>query len=96
MGRNKALNGKNQIVEAAIVLIDREGEDALSIRNLSRELNVAPMTIYNYLKNIDDVKREVLIQHFNQVSRAILERLTGGNPEGYSREERYVTIYVDI
>lgn len=96
MGRSKVLGGKTQIIEAATTIIDRDGEDSLSIRNLSKELGVAPMTIYNYLKNIDDIKREVLIMHFNETNKQLLTRLSGDEHREYSRIERYVTIYVDI
>ncbi len=96
MGRNKALEGKEQIIEAAETIIDRDGEDSLSIRNLSRELSVAPMTIYNYLKNIDDIKREVMIKHYNEVTRKLLVDLSGDIHRSYSKIERYAMIYVDI
>lgn len=96
MGRNKALEGKQQIVEAAVIIIDRDGEEALSVRNLSKELGVAPMTIYNYLKNIDDIKREVLIAHFNDTNKEILTRLSGSQHRDSSKIDRYVAIYVDI
>lgn len=39
----------DQIVTAALTLVDREGVDALSMRRVARELGVGTMTIYRYI-----------------------------------------------
>ncbi len=44
---------REQIVEAAIQLVDRHGAPALSTRRLGRELGVAGMAIYWHLPNMD-------------------------------------------
>lgn len=46
---------RGRISEAALNLVDREGLDALTMRRLARELEVAPMTLYGYVRDKDDL-----------------------------------------
>ena len=48
--RNATLT-RDQIVRAALALVDREGPGALSMRRLGAELGVDPMAAYHYLPN---------------------------------------------
>lgn len=96
MGRSKALNDKNQIVEAGISIIDNEGEEALSIRRLSSTLGVSSMTIYNYLENIDEVKREILIACYNKLNRQILKILDSNFYPDSEHVERYILAYATV
>jgi len=48
------------IFRTALVLIDTEGLQALSMRNLGRKLNVEAMSLYNHVKNKDDILSGVL------------------------------------
>ena len=41
----------DEIVEAAIRILEREGPDALSMRRLAVDLGTKPMTLYNYVPN---------------------------------------------
>lgn len=65
MARSKALSDKNAIIDAALLLVDQEGIEALSIRRLANMLGVSSMTLYNYILNIDDIHREILIRIFH-------------------------------
>ena len=47
-GRKKGLTVA-QVVDAAIVLADAEGLDAVSMRRVAQELGVVPMTLYTYV-----------------------------------------------
>jgi AcrR family transcriptional regulator len=42
---------RDRIVRAAVELIEREGEDALSMRALAAELGVAVMSLYNHVRS---------------------------------------------
>lgn len=42
---------RDRIVRAAIELIEREGEDGLSMRRVAAELGVAVMSLYNHVPN---------------------------------------------
>lgn len=72
MARSKVLYDKDQIIDKAFHIVN-EGE--LSIRKLSKELGVSSMTLYNYVENIDDIKKEVAIKGFNILYRQIYTTL---------------------
>ncbi len=42
---------RERILEAALMLVDEEGIEALSMRRLAKELGVDPMAIYHHLSN---------------------------------------------
>ena len=46
---------KERVLEAAIRLADEGGIDSLSMRKLGQELGVEAMSLYNHVKNKDDV-----------------------------------------
>lgn len=52
--RNQSLN-RDQIVAAAVSLMDSDGLAGLSMRKLATNLGTAPMTLYTYVANKDDV-----------------------------------------
>ena len=68
MSRERSLCGKEEIIKVAIDIVDREGMEALSARRIAKELGVSSMTIYNYVKNLNDVKKRVLIADSDFVS----------------------------
>jgi AcrR family transcriptional regulator len=54
-----AVLSREKIAEAALVVIDRDGLTALSMRSLGRELGVAAMSLYNHVA--DRVELESLV-----------------------------------
>jgi AcrR family transcriptional regulator len=46
---------KNRVLQAAVVLADEEGIEALSMRRLADELGVKAMSLYNHVANKDDL-----------------------------------------
>lgn len=40
---------RERIIDTAIVLIEREGDDGVSMRRIAAELGVAPMSLYNHI-----------------------------------------------
>ncbi|WP_035812823.1 TetR/AcrR family transcriptional regulator C-terminal domain-containing protein [Jiangella gansuensis] len=56
MGRSR-VQGKHagltrdQVLQAAVRLVDRDGVEALSMRKLARELDVEAMTLYHHVEN---------------------------------------------
>lgn len=72
MPRIKILKDKNQIIDAAVRIIEAEGLSAVSMRRLSKEMGVSSMTLYNYVRNMDDVMREILIRSFNKLYENML------------------------
>jgi len=68
-----------RIVSAAITLIDRQGLDGLSMRNLARELNSGTATLYRYVSSRD----EILIEVVDAVLGQIRPRIEPGGAEGW-------------
>ena len=46
---------KDRVLKAAIRLADKGGIDSLSMRKLGQELGVEAMSLYNHVKNKDEV-----------------------------------------
>lgn len=46
----------DQIVDAAIALIDEHGADRLSLRNVAQRLGVTPMALYKHVKNWEELE----------------------------------------
>ncbi|GAB2751312.1 hypothetical protein GCM10027174_27580 [Salinifilum aidingensis] len=52
--RNRALSPQT-IAEAALVVLNSEGEDHLSVRTLAQRLGVVPSSLYRHVRNRDDI-----------------------------------------
>lgn len=52
--------GADQIVDASLRLIDRDGVDRFSLRQLADELGVANMTLYGHVADKDELLRRVV------------------------------------
>lgn len=46
---------RDEIAAAALAIADRDGFDAVSMRNLARELGAGTMSLYHYLRTKDDL-----------------------------------------
>ena len=58
---------KQQMSKAALEIIVKDGYNNLSIRKLSKSLQVSPSTIYNYFKNRDEIYIYVLNRGFEML-----------------------------
>lgn len=96
MGRNKVLYDKRQIIDAAITIVEREGAGELSARRIANELNVSSMTIYNYVDNIDEVKRELMVRCYNNLFSRISERLSRQETQGRDGVTAFIRIYAEL
>jgi AcrR family transcriptional regulator len=61
---------REAIVEAAIVLAEREGPEALSMRRLGRELGVEGMAVYHYVSGRDELLRLIADRLFEPLTDA--------------------------
>src|SRR6266516_1773997 len=52
--RREPLN-RERVLRAAVALADREGLDALTMRRLGQEVGVEAMSLYNHVKNKNDI-----------------------------------------
>ena len=58
---------KEQILEAALDLMNRHGFDGFSMRKLGSRLGVSAKTIYNYYQNKDELYLSILTRGFEQL-----------------------------
>ena len=80
MSRERSLYGKEEIITVAIGIVENEGETALSARRIAKELGVSSMTIYNYVKNLNDIKKRVVISGFDRLYNSVYQSLIGLQP----------------
>jgi AcrR family transcriptional regulator len=50
----------DQVVAAAVMIVNREGADALSIRRLAAECQLSPMAIYRHVRDKDELLDRVV------------------------------------
>lgn len=93
MPRKKILSNKSQIVDVALALIDSEGLEAVSMRRLSKEMDVSPKTLYNYVLNADEVLREILIRSFTGLYEQVYTRMEKLVSEGMDASVAYAKAY---
>jgi AcrR family transcriptional regulator len=58
-----------QILDAARLLIDRDGWVNLTVRGLAKELGVAPTTLYHHVRDRRDLLQQLLDERADQVRR---------------------------
>lgn len=63
-----------RIIKAAIALLDRDGLEGLSIRELGRELGTAATALYWHVKNKDDLVRQAADAVWTEIALPPLER----------------------
>lgn len=67
LARSKAISDRAEIIRTGMEILEKEGIKALSIRRIGSGLNVSGMTLYNYIENIDEVKREIILEGFRKL-----------------------------
>lgn len=95
MGRNKILHDKHQIIDTASMIVKNEGIEALSARRIASELGVSSMTMYNYVSNIDEVKRELMIRGYNELFRDITQKLALKEKKQRTGVSAFIKIYAE-
>lgn len=95
MARRKILKDKRQIIDVALRLIETEGLEAVTMVRLSKELGVSSMTLYNYVRNADDVLREILVETFSNLYEKIYSTMSSMTETGVSGIEAYAKAYAN-
>jgi AcrR family transcriptional regulator len=75
MPREKILCGKEEIFRVAIDIVEQAGMADLSMRAIAKALGVSPMTIYNYVENLQAIKKRVLITAFDRLYELVYSEL---------------------
>jgi AcrR family transcriptional regulator len=68
-GRPRSLT-LEQVVDAALALLDRDGLEAVSIRGLANALEVTPPTVYSYVASKDALLRAMMDRFFESHPRS--------------------------
>ncbi len=68
MGRPTKENSltKQDVIAAAIACLDQEGESALGVNRVARELNIKPPAIYKHLEGNAGLQRAVALTVWRQ------------------------------
>ena len=79
MGRPTKENSlsRNDVINAAIACIEREGESALGVNRVARELGIKPPAIYKHLKGNAELRKAVVVAIY-QLYFAQLKQKTAG------------------
>ncbi len=80
MPREKVLCGKEEIIRVAVRVVDTEGIGALSARRIAKELGISPMTLYNYVENLQEIEKHVLTSGFDRLYDSIYHALNSLEP----------------
>jgi AcrR family transcriptional regulator len=60
-----------EVLAAARRLLERDGEEALTVRGIAREAGVAPMSLYNHFHAKDGVVDELVVRGFERLRQEI-------------------------
>ena len=79
---------REQVLDAALDLVDREGVAALSMRRLGAELGVEAMTLYHYLPNKDALLDGIVERVMAQAETSLADGPWDQALTGYARSLR--------
>lgn len=65
------------IVETAACIANKVGLDNLSLKSIAEELNIKSPSLYNHIKNLDEVKQRIMIYGWKQVSEKLVDSAVG-------------------
>ncbi len=68
---------ENQIILCAAQLSDRYGFENLSLKLLAEELGIKSPSLYNHVKNLDDLKQKLMLFGWKQMENAIIHSAVG-------------------
>ncbi|MES9682306.1 WHG domain-containing protein [Gottfriedia acidiceleris] len=71
----------NQLLSTSIKIVDTEGWEALTISYLAKKLTIQPPSIYNHIKNLDELKNSVALHGITQLYEKLRESVEGKNNE---------------
>lgn len=71
---------KDDITEVAVKLANENGLSYLSITTLAEALGIKKPSLYNHMKSIDDVLRDIMIYGWKKVSYELTADITGKDP----------------
>jgi AcrR family transcriptional regulator len=79
---------RNEVVEAALALVD-EGVEDPTIEQLTERSGVSVRSVFRYFEGLDDLRRAVIRRHFERVL-PVLETVDAGDGSIDTRIKRFV------
>lgn len=76
---------KNIVIEKAAELANQIGLDHIQLKTLAESLNIQPPSLYNHIKGLDDLRRELMLYGWRKMEERMLEASAGVN--GYAAWE---------
>ncbi len=58
---------RNDVIDAALTCIEKEGTSGLGINRVARELGIQPPSLYNHVSSHDDLRQAVAIEGWRQL-----------------------------
>lgn len=66
---------EKDIVDAAIALLEREGETALGVNRVARELGIQPPSLYNHIAGNEALRLAVSIEGYRRAAEFVVQRV---------------------
>jgi AcrR family transcriptional regulator len=68
---------RNDVVQAAVKLLNTEGPDALTLNRLAGELGIRPPSLYNHIDGLPGLQRELSVLNARQIADSLGEAAIG-------------------
>ena len=72
----------NELLKTAIQIVDDEGWDVLTISYLAKKLTIQPPSIYNHVKNLDELKNSIALYGIQQLYEELHSSINDQSKEG--------------
>ena len=72
---------REKVIEEAGVLANEQGLNAVTITNLAKHLGIKKPSLYNHIKDQEDILRGIMISGWNHVSNEICPKITTDDPK---------------
>ena len=68
---------KNAVICRAAQLANDVGLEKITLKALANDLNIQPPSLYNHIRGLDDLKKELMIYGWFQMEEKIIEAAAG-------------------
>lgn len=85
----------NKIVEKAAEIVNREGLEKLTLKEIASELEIKAPSIYNHVKGLEDIKYELMLYGWSQVEEKMLVAAEENSGNGYVAIEKMCRAFFD-
>ena len=68
---------KEKVIDAALNLANTQGLEQLSLKDLAKELNIKPPSLYNHVKNIAELRLEIHRRGLEELSDVLPKAIMG-------------------